>query len=645
MTYLGEIYDVDVQELDPDGPLSPDPERWGYSPILLKPHQRRALHRCREMEEVDMRSATDAPGVFMRTSIGIYGDMVGSGKSQVMLALIAGDKGVPRTIGGSTTCMQTFAGGRIQVAEPDYMRPIKTTLIVVPHTLASQWESYVQPLVHGGMKVLVVNRMKGIDRLDACSDVAEYDLVIVTSSFYDNIVHLFSSKGVKLRRVIVDEADTIAISSTTQIRSSFAWFVTAAYGNLIFPTGNMRYEVLLRQNVSTARGISHQGFIRNLFMGLHNTLSRGNLKRIIVKNSDEFVERSMNNAVVSHLMVPSLTPHSIRVLTGVVDRIVLECLEAGDVAAAIAQIAPENRHTAQEVVTLMAASYTDRVESLERDIQASSARGGEEEAEAVGHLSVLVADLRNKISCMRSRLLEDDVCCICLEDTHVNAVVPCCATKMCLECVARWVLQRASCVLCRRPLTFSDLHVIEAVCGPSSDTDAEEGMAIDMDTRTGKHLGGRGREGGDMDACGVHHTKMQNLEVILRLHAGAKSLIYSNHDKTFEEVCACLSTLGKTYDHIRGGHRQISNIVEAYKDDRIDVLLINATHYGSGLNLENTTDIIMFQALNTEIEKQVVGRAQRMGRSCGLRVWHLLYENELQFVSAQAQAVTSGRQT
>ncbi|MEW5315166.1 MAG: hypothetical protein WDW38_006613 [Sanguina aurantia] len=46
----------------------------------------------------------------------------------------------------------------------------------------------------------------------------------------------------------------------------------------------------------------------------------------------------------------------------------------------------------------------------------------------------------------------------------------------------------------------------------------------------------------------------------------------------------------------------------------------------------------MFHALNTEIEKQVIGRAHRMGRTTDLRVWHLLHENEMQHASGTHRA-------
>jgi SNF2 family DNA or RNA helicase len=66
-----------------------------------------------------------------------------------------------------------------------------------------------------------------------------------------------------------------------------------------------------------------------------------------------------------------------------------------------------------------------------------------------------------------------------------------------------------------------------------------------------------------------------------------------------------------------------------YKREEVNLLAINSRFYGSGLNLENTTDIIMFHKFDSEVEKQVIGRAQRMGREKALKVWYLLYDNEI----------------
>lgn len=275
--------------------------------------------------------------------------------------------------------------------------------------------------------------------------------------------------------------------------------------------------------------------------------------------------------------------------------------------SAVKQVAPDNRHSEQSIVEFMSASYTQKIADIQRQIERTHRDRITGYEFDILRLQQVMQDLRHKKACMHTRLTETDMCCVCLEETLINAVVPCCATKMCLECVSRWVLMKSSCVLCRRPLTFSDLHVIK--------TDSMGKMDVDSQ---------------DADRYGAHHTKLKNMDVILRkyLTSSAKVLIYCNDDNGFADICMCLSRQGKTYEYIRGGHKQVSNTLEAYKDDRIDILLINSTHYGSGLNLENTSDIVMFHSTSTEIERQVTGRAQRMGRTSDLRVWHLLHEHE-----------------
>ena len=47
-----------------------------------------------------------------------------------------------------------------------------------------------------------------------------------------------------------------------------------------------------------------------------------------------------------------------------------------------------------------------------------------------------------------------------------------------------------------------------------------------------------------------------------------------------------------------------------------------------GMNLENTTDVIFYHKTETVMYKQVIGRAQRPGRTSCLNVHNLLYLQE-----------------
>ena len=61
------------------------------------------------------------------------------------------------------------------------------------------------------------------------------------------------------------------------------------------------------------------------------------------------------------------------------------------------------------------------------------------------------------------------------------------------------------------------------------------------------------------------------------------------------------------------------------------VLLADSSMYGCGMNFENTTDIIFIHKINPEMEKQVIGRAQRPGRVGVLNIHRLVHPNENTF--------------
>jgi SNF2 family DNA or RNA helicase len=166
---------------------------------------------------------------------------------------------------------------------------------------------------------------------------------------------------------------------------------------------------------------------------------------------------------------------------------------------------------------------------------------------------------------------------------------------------------------------------------------------------------------------GVHasRSKLDNLRLILHnlRKLGAKTLIFSSHDGIFVHVERILKHLELNFAYLKGTSSVVSNVIEKYKnaeerdcrdeeedmfpidyseidvpisiappmqqkDDKIDVLLANMRSYGSGMNLENTTDIILFHKTDSEKERQVIGRGNRMGRRHPLRVWYLLHDNE-----------------
>ena len=77
-----------------------------------------------------------------------------------------------------------------------------------------------------------------------------------------------------------------------------------------------------------------------------------------------------------------------------------------------------------------------------------------------------------------------------------------------------------------------------------------------------------------------------------------------------------------------GSSATIKNIINKFDAGNINVLMLNAVNYGSGLNLQMATDIIIYHELKIELETQVIGRGQRLGRKEELNVYYLFSENE-----------------
>ena len=87
----------------------------------------------------------------------------------------------------------------------------------------------------------------------------------------------------------------------------------------------------------------------------------------------------------------------------------------------------------------------------------------------------------------------------------------------------------------------------------------------------------------------------------------------------------------KNTDHfylINGSGYRIASIIEKFKSGYFQVLLLNAQNFGAGLNLQFADDILVYHRMSKDLEKQVIGRAQRLGRTVPLNITYLCHENE-----------------
>jgi len=124
------------------------------------------------------------------------------------------------------------------------------------------------------------------------------------------------------------------------------------------------------------------------------------------------------------------------------------------------------------------------------------------------------------------------------------------------------------------------------------------------------------------------YKKEEMLMKILTESPDGKFLIFSRYDNPFETLEASIQKEGITVCQLKGTKNTITSRIKKFSEGKLKVLLLNNQYSGSGLNIVATTHIILWHAMTMEEEKQIIGRALRMGRTENVTVIKLLNQGE-----------------
>ena len=609
---------VALEELDESYDISHQPN--GIK-VNLWPHQRTLLSRCLMYENnsiklSDFKNITRSRRVgaddTMQTRIGVIGDAVGSGKSFVLLAL------VNNTARNTTQNVITRAYGdnKVLFSFSDQAKRIHTTMLVIPHNLIGQWTGYVKAF-SDTLRCLFVYREKHVaDFLEAVPNMDDIDLLLVSAPYYNRIAASITSAALKFQRVIYDEVDNVNIPNCASVDSSFYWFVTATYTNLLFPRGYYSYGSIVNRTVCSANGIRNAGFIKTIFADLFDHLAIDFVKILVLKNNSAYVDASIRLPAPNIHYLQCTSPVELRVLHGYADHEVIRCLNARDVTTALRLISPTQLNTEESLIDLQISRYTKEVNNLCLRIDCLQTMEFDSEDTRTAEVRKLESkktEVTQKIDGIRDRIRSADTCCICYEDFRVKTISPCCSNAFCFACMKTWLSRNAKCPLCKEQMMSEDLMVVDDGVAPTKPFASQTELSPSND-------------------------KLKNLRILLtqKMAPGAKVLIFSSFEMSFNSISKVMQEENLEFKCLKGNSSQLRSIVRQYKDGDLNIMFVNAKYFGSGLNLENTTDIVMFHKLDSEIEKQVIGRAQRYGRDKPLNIWYLLHENEMQHANSTA---------
>ena len=81
---------------------------------------------------------------------------------------------------------------------------------------------------------------------------------------------------------------------------------------------------------------------------------------------------------------------------------------------------------------------------------------------------------------------------------------------------------------------------------------------------------------------------------------------------------------------MKGNKDVIQNTLTQFEKGSLRCLLLNSLQMGAGLTITSATHVILLHAMNLDEEKQILGRAYRLGRKDPLHFYKLVHSDEME---------------
>lgn len=535
--------------------------------VSLKQHQLAMLHRCLEIDRDPSKR------------LGVMSDLPGAGKTYVALALIM-------------------------------ERMESCSIVVVPMNIYSQWTHAIETFCGNRVRWTCMASYADVSRLmHDKSILSNYDIVITMPLYYGLLADCLDQKTVG--RVIIDEVDSINFFiRCKKVHCDMLWLVSASF----------------RQEVADALQLAftpdenevkcEPEFVKDSFLELHScpeevtivcnnvyldTIMRGLVEEDAFRamNAMDFGD---NPAVMTEKDALDLFLRDLNTTIEAKD----EAIKKLHQGHADTLFLIEKMKTAIENESIVKNIEKEEEELMKaiKDVAAIESRVSKE--------SKALADLSERRGILLERLKENDMCYICYEEMQDKAIMACCKNAFCWSCLSQyWTAcghRGRKCPYCRQDVTCR-YNVVRVIPDPVPDLVEDESTEDDK------------------------KSKLENITELFREDkVGAKVIIFSDFPKIFDRVKETLhDDLGVSCIELNGGNvNDLQRDIAKFKQGDARVLMSNSGLYGCGMNLEMTTDIIFVHKVLDHMHDQVIGRAQRPGRTCRLRVWQLLHKNELE---------------
>ncbi len=334
-------------------------------------------------------------------------------------------------------------------------------------------------------------------------------------------------------------------------------------------------------------------------------------KSFIFKNDEKFIEQSIVLPHPKRLKIKCITPSELRIIKDVIPTHVLQMINAGNSDQAIKELNC-NVDTNENIIQVITKKFIESIDNKKIELEAELKKtyppsAQMEHEKKISLIQNQIKKLEEKINDIKKKIYEmnDEFCPVCMGEISNPAIVNCCNTCYCFECLAVSLgeLKTSKCPKCSHHLKSEDINII------SSESKNQEKP---------------------IDKLKKYDLK-DKMDVLIDLINGKPNgsfMVFANYAETFNKIRTKLEEINIPYHILKGQASVVKNFIEDFKEKKVRVLMLNAEFFGAGMNLQMTTDLVMFHRFKPEMEEQIIGRAQRLGRKEALNVYYLLHDNE-----------------
>jgi rubrerythrin len=604
----------------------------------LRNHQKAILYEM-EMREQQLSKGMDLSGAKVFSRFSFLGDGVGVGKSLMVLGHIARLKYLPAI--PTMSVLDTNATSQMySLHDFHYTNNPRDIgcLIVVPHTLYRQWQAYIKEQTT--LKYLGIQTKKTLDSDSIRNKLLEADVVLVSNTLYGGLQEIARTNNFLWKRVFYDEADTLHIPSTRiQPQTRFSWLISASWANLLFPNQSLYITVNMINEITNSPAHNIQPELRDILRGAlqnsthgmytyirHMMMSPSFFREFVHTNNPargRLVLRCHDAFVKESITLPPITIQNIVCKPSLIQQVVQHAipgnvrslLHAGDVQGALTELGVRT----EEPMSLVQAVSENRLKELDRlkktyDFKSSLEYATPQAKEnALKSLKERMNSLEEQIKQLKERVenYKNEMCPICFDEPQKPTLTPCCSRIFCAGCILTSLTRQTTCPLCRAQITASGLRSLATEpIAKNEIINADEGPQP--------------------------LKKTEQLLEILKQKPDGKFLVFSRYDNPFLQLTTEIEGLNITVKQVKGNKDVIASTLKSFEAGKTKVLLLNSIEAGAGMNITSASDVILLHAMTHEEEKQILGRAYRLGRTEPLSVKRLLHPEELQHTHSTA---------